>query len=85
VLFLWLLIRLLKIADYTSDAAGRLLVIAAVGLLWFHIIVNIAMVMGLMPTVGLPLPFLTYGGSNLLTVMFLIALCKSVEQRHKMF
>ncbi len=85
VLFLLLFIRLLRIVDYTSDLAGKLLVIATVTLLWFHTIVNIAMSMGLMPTVGLPLPFLTYGGSNLVTMMFLVALAKSVEQRRKVF
>lgn len=85
LLFLLLFIRLLRISDHTSDYAGKLLVIAIVTLLWFQVVVNMAMVMGLMPTVGLPLPFLTYGGSNLVAVMFLIALAKSVEQRRKMF
>ena len=85
VLFLLLFIRLLRIVDYTSDLAGKLLVIATTALIWFHVTVNIAMSMGLMPTVGLPLPFLTYGGSNLVAMMLLVALAKSVEQRRKVF
>ena len=85
VLFLILFSRLLRIAETTSDTAGRLLVTGVVSLLCFHVIVNIAMVMGLMPAVGIPLPFLSYGGSNLVTVMFLISMCESVRQRWKEF
>ncbi len=85
ILFLMLLNRLLKIADHTSDLSGKLLVTATVALLWFHIFVNISMVMGLMPAVGIPLPFLSYGGSNLSAFIFLIALCKSVQQHRKVF
>lgn len=85
ILFLLLLKRLLKIADSTNDLAGKLLVIAAATLLWFQATVNIAMVMGLLPAVGLPLPFLTYGGSSLVTIVILIAIAKSVEQRRKVF
>ncbi|MFH0732744.1 MAG: rod shape-determining protein RodA [Candidatus Omnitrophota bacterium] len=85
VLFLCLLIRLLRIADTTSDEAGKLTVMGIVALLWFEIAVNAAMVMGLMPTVGLPLPFLTYGGSNLLAMMALVGIAKSVEDKRKVF
>lgn len=84
-LFLLLFLKLLKIASTTSDRAGRLLVIAILTLLWFQAVVNVAMTIGLMPVVGLPLPFLTYGGSHLTTAMFLIALAKSVELRRKVF
>ncbi len=85
MLFLLLFIRLLKIADSTTDPAGKLLVIAIVILLWFQVFVNIAMVMGLVPAVGLPLPFLTYGGSNLIVAIILIALAESVKQQRKVF
>ena len=85
VLFLVLFLKMLKIADNTTDPAGKLLVIASVVLLWFQVIVNVSMVMGLMPAVGLPLPFLTYGGSNFISAIFLIAIAKSVETRRKMF
>ncbi|MBN1405791.1 MAG: rod shape-determining protein RodA [Candidatus Omnitrophica bacterium] len=85
ILFLLLFLKLLKIASSTSHHEGRMLVIAILALFWFQATVNIAMTMGLMPVTGLPLPFITYGGSHLNTAMLLIALAKSVELKRKVF
>jgi rod shape determining protein RodA len=84
-LFLALIRRLLRIADFTNDYAGKLLVAGAVTIIWMQVFVNIAMTIGLMPVVGLPLPLVSYGGSNLLTVMVLIALAISVKGKRKIF
>jgi len=84
-LFLLLINRLLKIAEMTNDQRGRLLVVGVAALLWFQVFTNIAMVIGIMPVVGLPLPLISYGGSSLLTTMLLITMAISVQFRRKIF
>ena len=53
------------------------------GMLLFHIIENICMVIGLLPVTGIPLPFVSYGGSNMLTNMMAIGLVESVVIRSR--
>ncbi len=81
----FILRRLLSITEETSDVRGRVLVAGAVTLIWFQVLVNISMTIGLMPVVGLPLPFISYGGSNLMTTMVLVALAISVSLKRKIF
>ncbi|MDR2578340.1 MAG: rod shape-determining protein RodA [Chitinispirillales bacterium] len=74
LLFLFLIIRGLTI---TRDCKNRFINLVAVGcsaILCFHVFVNIAMTLGLMPVTGLPLPFLSYGGSFTITLAVLIGL-----------
>lgn len=70
-LFLW---RATAICKQTSDAFVTLMVMGASTIFLFHILVNIAMTIGLMPVTGLPLPFLSYGGSFALTCCVLVGL-----------
>jgi len=84
-LFLLLIKRLLAIADTTNDGRGKTLISGIVALIWFQVFVNIGMTIGLMPVVGLPLPFISYGGSNLLSMMIMIALAISVGLKRKVF
>ena len=48
---------------------------------FFHFIVNVGMVMGIMPITGIPLPFLSYGGSALLTNMLAVGILMSINNR----
>lgn len=84
-LFFLLIRRLLLIADGTNDRSGKLLIAGIVALIWFQVLINIAMTIGLMPVVGLPLPLVSYGGSNLLTIMILVSLALSVNAKRKIF
>lgn len=70
-LFLW---RATSICKLSSDPFVTLVVMGASTIFLFHIVVNIAMTIGLMPVTGLPLPFLSYGGSFALTCMVLVGL-----------
>lgn len=78
VLFLFLLLikRGLKIAELTSNISGRLIAVGVTTMLALHVIINIGMSLGLMPVVGMPLPFISYGGSatiaNLIAIGFLL-------------
>jgi len=76
--FFVLLLRWMWIARATRDPFGRCLVVGCVTLLGVHIFENIGMNMGLMPVTGIPLPFLSYGGSNLLASLLAVCVVMSV-------
>lgn len=63
--FLGLLIRLIQLAERQSDAYGRILGYSVCCILFFHWFVNIGMTIGLIPVIGIPLPFVSAGGSSL--------------------
>ena len=79
------LLRGLMLAVSCSDVAGRMLVVGAVSILACHILINIAITLNLMPVTGLPLPFLSYGGSFYLTVMMCIGTILTVHARRRFF
>ena len=65
ILFLGFLIRLLYIADRQKSTFSMVFGYATVAIFFFHFAINIGMVLGLLPTIGIPLPFFSYGGSSL--------------------
>ncbi|MCK5332646.1 rod shape-determining protein RodA [Candidatus Parcubacteria bacterium] len=70
--------RFFKIIDETEDNFGKFLVIGAALLLMFHVVVNIGMNIGIMPVTGIPLPFISYGGSSLVSFMIIIGIVQGV-------
>ena len=82
-LFTLLLLRGLYFARDASDMQGTLLATGVVTIFAFHIFVNIAITSGLLPVTGIPLPFLSYGGSYYMTTMAGIGVLLSVPQRNK--
>ena len=80
VWYFLILLRMLYLAWYTRDKFGRLIIIGVMGMLLFHVLENIAMTLGLMPITGIPLPFLSYGGSNMMTNMGGIGLVLNVTR-----
>ncbi|MBI1952624.1 MAG: rod shape-determining protein RodA [Candidatus Omnitrophica bacterium] len=80
-LLTYLFVRGLRLAHETRDPFGRLLTVGLIAMLAFHTLVNTGMTMGVMPVVGLPLPFLSYGGSWLLTVCAAVGMVLSVGAR----
>jgi len=78
-----LLYRGLSIAGSARDTFGRLLAAGFVGVLGTHILINVAMTLGLAPVKGMPLPLLSYGGSHLLTCMIIIGLLNSIHVRRR--
>jgi rod shape determining protein RodA len=75
-IILW---RGVKIALEAKDLLGTLLATGAVTFLFFHIVVNIGMAMGMFPATGLPLSFLSYGGSFMISNLLVIGLLLNVE------
>ncbi|MDR1654225.1 MAG: rod shape-determining protein RodA [Prevotellaceae bacterium] len=82
-LYAFLLVRLLKIAERQHYAFSRVYGYCVASILFFHLVINVGMVLGLMPVIGIPLPFFSYGGSSLwgFTVMLFILIKLDSEKR----
>lgn len=65
LLFLFLLLRILQLAERQKNQFSRVYGYSVAGILFIHFAINIGMVTGLLPTIGIPLPFFSYGGSGL--------------------
>ncbi|MCD6289704.1 MAG: rod shape-determining protein RodA [Anaerolineae bacterium] len=84
VLILVVLLRLIRIAEQSRDSLGRYIAVGVATLIFFQSVVNIGMNLQLMPVTGIPLPFVSYGGSSLITMLMGIGLAESVAlRRHK--
>lgn len=85
VIFLYFifLARLIRISKRSKDMYGSLVVIGIACMFAFQIIENIGMTMGMMPVTGITLPFLSYGGSSIITSMISIGLVLNVFMRRK--
>ena len=84
VMYLLIILRMLFLARYTYDKYGMLIIIGVMGMLLFHVFENVGMTLGLMPITGIPLPFLSYGGSNMTTNMGGIALVLNVTKNRSL-
>ncbi len=80
-LYFLILMRLLADARTAPDRAGTLLVVGVAVLLAFHILVNLGMVVGFMPVTGIPLPFMSSGGSSLLFLFAALGVVMNVHMR----
>lgn len=78
VLYFIMLMRILKNARRADDRFGMLICVGVAGMFFAHIFENIGMTMGIMPITGIPLPFLSYGGSSMWTNLISIGLVMSV-------
>lgn len=85
VLFALMFLRALQFAKESLDMTGALLVSGVVALLAFHVFLNVAITIGMMPVTGLPLPFLSYGGTFYITTMMCMGILLSVRARRGMF
>ncbi len=79
-LLAFIIFRSIYNAQTARDNLGLFIVMGIVGIYFFHLIVNVGMVIGFMPTTGIPLPFLSYGGSSVLTAFIALGLVMSVRR-----
>ena len=80
VVMLW---RLLRIADIARDSFGRLIAVGLVTVIFVQSVINIGMNLHLLPATGIPLPFVSHGGSALVTLLIGMGLAQSVSMRHR--
>lgn len=84
-LYIWLFVLMIRIASNAREKFGALLVVGVLCYIFWHMFVNMGMVIGLLPIVGVPLPLLSYGGSSMLTTMAGLGLVSSVAYRRYLF
>ncbi len=80
ILFAWLAFVALEIGRRARDSFNALLAVGITALIFIEFTINIAMVLGIFPVVGMPLPFFSYGGSSLLTICIAMALLVSIDR-----
>ena len=81
LLFLMLTIRMLRAACEAKDKIGMMMIAGVLGLLLFHVAVNIGMVLGQIPVAGIPLPFVSAGGSSLISCFAAMAIGMNINMR----
>ena len=79
-LLAFIIFRSIYNAQTARDKLGLFIVMGVVGVYFFHVVVNVGMVIGFMPTTGIPLPFLSYGGSAVLTAFIALGLVIGVRR-----
>lgn len=84
-LYLTLFYRLLWLASNVNKMFDSIVVVGVLGIFFWHTIVNMSMVSGLMPIVGIPLPLMSYGGSNLLTFGICCGVVTSISNARNLF
>ena len=82
-LFLTLILRVIAIAERQRSAFGRVYGYCVASFLIFHLAVNVGMVIGLCPVIGIPLPFFSYGGSSLWGFTFLLFILLRIDAARK--
>jgi rod shape determining protein RodA len=83
-LFATLILRLIFLSERQDSAFGRVYGYSVASIFFFHLLVNVGMVLGLMPVIGIPLPFYSYGGSSLLGFTFLLITLLRIDAGRKL-
>jgi len=83
ILFIAFIIRLMSLAERQTSTFGRVYGYGVVSVFIFHLIVNIGMVIGIMPVIGIPLPFFSYGGSSLWGFTILLFIFLRIDKARK--
>lgn len=85
LLFCLLIFLMLRVATRSRDRFGSLIAVGMSALILWQAFINIGMVIGLLPVVGITLPFVSYGGSSLITLCLAIGLIENVSMRRYVF
>lgn len=83
ITYIFLVTKCLYVAKTAKDETGALIASGITGIFLFHMIENIGMVMGLLPITGVPLPFISYGGSSLITNFICIGLLLNISSKRQ--
>lgn len=83
LLYAYMLYRCFRIAVMAKDKYGYLIAVGIISMFTFHIFENIGMTVGIMPITGIPLPFMSYGGSSLVANMIAIGLLLNIGMRRQ--
>ncbi len=83
ILFAVLILRLIRMGERQQEAFGRIYCYCVASIFFFHVLVNIGMTIGIMPVIGIPLPFFSYGGSSMMafTILLFVAVRLDLSKR----
>ncbi len=84
-LFILLLMRGIRVAQIAGDTAGQLVAVGIVVLILMQAFINIAVNLSLFPVTGIPLPFVSQGGSSLVSLFFSLGILQSILMRHRAY
>jgi len=85
VTYLFLILWILYIANSSKDVFSKIVSVGICAMIFFQVVINIGMVMGLMPVVGVTLPLISYGGSSIVTSLIGIGIVLNISMRRYMF
>ncbi|HKJ34873.1 MAG TPA: rod shape-determining protein RodA [Balneolales bacterium] len=85
IIFLILLMRMLNVAGSHKHPFAQLVIVGISAIFFIHILINIGSAMALLPVIGIPLPFISYGGSAFMSSTFMLAICLNMELYHRDF
>ena len=80
-LYLYLVVQALTFAKHARDRGGTFLIICLIAFVVFHVLINVSMQIGILPTTGIPLPLVSYGGSSTMMFFMAIGLIANVDMR----
>ena len=83
ILYIILVTKAIYVAKTAKDNIGSYIAIGIAGIFFFHMTENIGMTIGLLPITGIPLPFVSYGGSSLVTNFICIGLLLNISSRRQ--
>lgn len=83
ILLFWFIYRILHIATRAKDEAGRLIATGLGSMFLLHVIENVSMCLGLLPVTGIPLPFISYGGSSMVTSFLAVGILLNISKTSK--
>lgn len=83
LLYIILVTKAMQVSKTAKDDLGSYIAAGIAGIFFFHMLENIGMTMGLLPITGIPLPFVSYGGSSMLTNLSLVAILLNISARRK--
>lgn len=78
ILFMLLILRLTWVGEIAANEYQRMIAFGVSAMLFFQVMVNVSMNMGILPVTGLPLPFFSYGGNSLFTTFLALGICQSI-------
>lgn len=85
LLYIFIIIRGISTASLAKDRLGAMIALGSVIVIFWHTAINLAMITGMFPVIGIPLPFFSYGGSHLITAMIAAGLILNVRMRRYAF
>ena len=80
-----LILRLMRMGEYQQEPFGRIYCYCVASILLFHVLVNVGMTIGLMPVMGIPLPYMSYGGSSLIAFTILLFIAVRLDASSRQF